>query len=453
MKFYFEIRAEKDYLWPEPLGNKGKAVVVMDDAGPFTCGRLYTHVDNYPYVGLDIFCDGLPLRATHRHSRLYWDGCVWTAQNLADVRWRLGEKVPLVINGKRHGEVTYDDFERVVRETTEEGTTTENCRVAIIDPRIRFLALASLSDLDEKGSKEKCALYARLDPTKDEAISALRRFGLDVDFAPHHETEDVVYGLLRGFSKASATETPAQILGRTIPIRVEVEEPVKAGDPGCGTLALSLSNGQTGVVLRGVETTGGERKTYAFRVPTEWARQNVVEVIGRMSVTPTMKIDRAGHPERHVIRVLKGDAVFSLAWGNLSGGTWDAPVRMARKLRLVYDMLKAKAAEGVEESATRLVGEFKIAAVGHVEGAEKACSLLVPGTELRLERDRDNPHDANAIKVLTAEDGTTLGYVQRSLNAEIAALIDEYAEISAKVEAPCSHLGKHSACVVVVRNP
>lgn len=452
MTLYFEIRAEKDYRWPEPLGKKGKAVVVMADAGRITCGRLYAHLDNYPYVGLDIICDGVSFRATHRHSRLYWDGCVWTAQTLEDVRWRLSQRVPLVINGKRHGGVSYDEFERAVREDAGDGkTTTENCHVAITDPRVRFLALASLAHFDRKGAKAKCDLYARLNPSKDEAVAALRRFGLDVDFAPHHATETVVYGHLKDFSKASATETPAQILGRTIPIRVEVEEPVKAGDPGCGTLALSLSNEQYGVVLRGVETTGGVKRTYAFRVPTEWARKNVVEVIERMSVTLTMQNDRTGHPDSHQIRIVKGDGAFSLRWGSSTDAKWYAPVRMAKKLRLVYDMLKANAAEGVEEIDARLLGEFKIAAVGHVKGAEKACSLLAPGAELRLERDKDNPHDANAIKVVNAEDGTALGYVQRTLNTELVALMGEYVEIAAKVEAPCSHLGKHSACVVVVR--
>ena len=280
--FYFNIHAQEGYRWPQALAGKGEAAVVMDYPDRVECGRLFATLDNYPYVGLDMFCDGVPFRATHRHSRLYWDGCVWTAQNLEDVRWRLPQRVPLVINGKRHGGVSYDEFERAVREDAGDGkTTTENCHVAITDPRVRFLALASLAHFDRKGAKAKCDLYARLNPSKDEAVAALRRFGLDVDFAPHHATETVVYGHLKDFSKASAAETPAQILERTIPIRVEVEEPVKAGEPNGGLLALTLSNEQYGVVLRGVETTGGVKRTYAFRVPTEWARKNVVEVIER----------------------------------------------------------------------------------------------------------------------------------------------------------------------------
>ena len=452
MTFYFNIHVQEGYRWPQALAGKGEAAVVMDYPDRVECGRLFATLDNYPYVGLDMFCDGVPFRATHRHSRLYWDGCVWTAQNLEDVRWRLPAKVSLVINGKRHGDVTYEEFERVVREKNAEGrVTTERCRVAIIDPRVRFLALASLADFDQKGSKAKCDLYARMNPTRDEALAALRRFGLDVPFGSNHATEKVVYGLLNDFGKVSRSETPAQILGRTIPIRVECSEPVDADDPKAGHLDLSLGNGQTGVVLRGVETVGGVRKTYAFRVPTDWVRKNVVSVIERVSVSPLMPTDREGYPTSTEFRIIKGDGVFSTKWGNTTSGSWHPLVRMAKKLRLAYDMLKEDAAADVEEDDPRLLCEFKIAAVSHVKGAEKACSLLASGEELVLVRDRDNPYDKKAIKVLKGEDGPVLGYVPKAVNGDLAVKLDSYCELWAKVESPCSHLGKPSASVLVVQ--
>ena len=110
MTFYFNIRAKEDYIWPQALGGMGEAAVVMDYPDHVVCERLFATLDNYPYIGLDMSCDGVPFRATHRHSRLYWDGCVWTAQNLEDVRWWLPKRVSLVINGKRHGDVTYEEF-------------------------------------------------------------------------------------------------------------------------------------------------------------------------------------------------------------------------------------------------------------------------------------------------------------------------------------------------------
>lgn len=452
MTFHFEIRA-RDYTWPEPLGKKGEAALVIEDAGRIECGRMLAGVDNYPYIVLELFCDDKHIRVDHRHSRLYWDGCAWARERIDDFEYDLPKRVRLVINGKEHSEVDYDQFVRVVRETNGEGRETlGKCRVAITDPRVRYLALASLSYFDENAPKAKCAIQSRLNLTREEALTALRRFGLDVPFANNPADQDLVYGHLQDYCKASKSETPAQIVGRTIPIRIECSDLVDCCAPQKGRLDLKLVNGPIGVMLRGEETVGGTQKTYSFRVPTEWARKNVVSVIERMSVSPFMPTDREGYPNGTEIRIVKGDAVFSAKWGNMTGGTWNPLVRMAKKLRLVYDMLKENAAADIEETEPRLLGEFKIAAVGHVKGAEKACSLLAPGAELRLERDKDNPHDANAIKVVKAEDGVTLGYVQKTLNAELASLMDEYVGITAKVEASCSHLGKHSACVVVVRN-
>jgi hypothetical protein len=56
---------------------------------------------------------------------------------------------------------------------------------------------------------------------------------------------------------------------------------------------------------------------------------------------------------------------------------------------------------------------------------------LAPGAPLTLRREPENPHDANAIEVLTPS-GAKLGYVPRHRNAPIAALMD--AEVAAAAE-------------------
>ena len=450
IKAYFSIRSygDSEYTWPEPLGDKCEASIVIEDVGEYLeCGRMLATVDNYPYIVLEFFCCGQHFAVEHRHSRLYWDGCVWTHTALEDLQYLLEDRVRLFVDGRHLLDVGYEQFARVVKNTKNDDCEPQyKCDVAVTDPRVRFLALASLSYFDEKGAKAKCELYKRLNPTRQEATAVLRRFGLDVGFGPNKADEDTVYGHLNDFCAASKNETPAQILGRTIPLRVECHEPVEHGNLNAGSLALSLGNEQTGVVLRGVETIGAVRKTYAFRVPTEWARKSVVNIIEKMSVTPTMPTDRDGYPSRSVIRIIKGDGVFSLAWGGVIGGTWHPLHRMAKKLRLVYDMLKENAAAGIEESSIRIVGEFKIAntPMDHIV----ASLFFQAGKELLLCR---SPTGEKSIQVQDPKDGHVLGVISPMFSDVLDALLENDGDIKARIESPCSHQGKPSACVVVVR--
>lgn len=57
---------------------------------------------------------------------------------------------------------------------------------------------------------------------------------------------------------------------------------------------------------------------------------------------------------------------------------------------------------------------------------------LTPGAPLTLRREPDNPHDANAIEVLTPS-GAKLGYIPRHRNAPIAALMDADVHAAAEV--------------------
>ena len=176
---------------------------------------------------------------------------------------------------------------------------------------------------------------------------------------------------------------------------MECHEPVEHGNLDAGTLTLSLGNEPTGVVLRGIETIGAGRKTYTFRVQTEWAQRNVVNVIERMSVSPTMPTDREGCPSRNEIRIIKGDGVFSLVWGGVIGGTWHPLHRMAKKLRLVYDMLKEDAVAGIEESEPRLVVvkdlrnlSYSATSMRHISmiGPAKCFTCATPGSGNVLRR-------------------------------------------------------------------
>lgn len=72
-----------------------------------------------------------------------------------------------------------------------------------------------------------------------------------------------------------------------------------------------------------------------------------------------------------------------------------------------------------------------IAGFQHYDG-QQLLSQLRRGTVLRLVRDRHNPHDANAVRVMI---GTRmLGYLPRGPNAEIAKRIDRAEPIVCRIE-------------------
>lgn len=54
---------------------------------------------------------------------------------------------------------------------------------------------------------------------------------------------------------------------------------------------------------------------------------------------------------------------------------------------------------------------------------QEVVSELGPGTELVLEREKENQFDSNAIKILT-KTGRHLGYVRKALAKDLARLID-----------------------------
>lgn len=68
---------------------------------------------------------------------------------------------------------------------------------------------------------------------------------------------------------------------------------------------------------------------------------------------------------------------------------------------------------------------LRIAAVagGRHHAAVLVSDAVTPGAPLVLRRDRDNPHDPNAIAVLT-EGGAQVGWVPRELATQLASELD-----------------------------
>ena len=64
--------------------------------------------------------------------------------------------------------------------------------------------------------------------------------------------------------------------------------------------------------------------------------------------------------------------------------------------------------------------------------ALKACLELTLGAALIPVRERSNPHDSNAIRLLSIT-GTPVGYVERDIAARVAPWMDEGLTVFAKV--------------------
>lgn len=79
--------------------------------------------------------------------------------------------------------------------------------------------------------------------------------------------------------------------------------------------------------------------------------------------------------------------------------------------RLPGDTLEFLEPLRADEEAREYQVEFPVAGWRHY-GGEKAIAELQPGAALRLELERDNPHDSSAIQI-HSPGGTLLGYVPR----------------------------------------
>ena len=76
--------------------------------------------------------------------------------------------------------------------------------------------------------------------------------------------------------------------------------------------------------------------------------------------------------------------------------------------------------------------DFAVRGAFRFEERRDACERLLEGDSVSLEREPDNPHDANALRVM-GNDDCELGYVPREEARTIAPLVDAGAEAQAAV--------------------
>jgi len=89
-----------------------------------------------------------------------------------------------------------------------------------------------------------------------------------------------------------------------------------------------------------------------------------------------------------------------------------------------------------EDGIRLLVQNSPLAGFRYHAAAEVWRELRV-GDRLELARESDNPHDANAVKVLWR--GRMLGYVPRSDNAALAWGLDRGTALRARISALADH--------------
>jgi HIRAN domain-containing protein len=90
----------------------------------------------------------------------------------------------------------------------------------------------------------------------------------------------------------------------------------------------------------------------------------------------------------------------------------------------------------VQPTVRLVVQSSPLAGFRHHEAPELWSALRV-GDPLELERERDNPHDANAVSV--AWRGHKLGYVPRRENAVLAWSLDRGERLRARISRLAAH--------------
>jgi hypothetical protein len=119
-----------------------------------------------------------------------------------------------------------------------------------------------------------------------------------------------------------------------------------------------------------------------------------------------------------------------------------AEQRKSRLRALREQSIRARAEARTQERAAKLAlreqtrvlhrGNFIVAGSRRSAERRDACELLDEGDAIVLEREPDNPHDRNAIIVLTAG-GDELGYVPRDDAKQMAPLMDEGCFVDAEI--------------------
>jgi hypothetical protein len=101
-----------------------------------------------------------------------------------------------------------------------------------------------------------------------------------------------------------------------------------------------------------------------------------------------------------------------------------------RRVRRVALLLALAAVQGQAQETTLVVQSSPLAGFRYHAAAQVWDELRV-GDRLELARERDNPHDANAVAVSWR--GRKLGYVPRHENAALAWGLDRGASLAARI--------------------
>lgn len=89
------------------------------------------------------------------------------------------------------------------------------------------------------------------------------------------------------------------------------------------------------------------------------------------------------------------------------------------------------AATAAEHTSARIVVQHSpLAGFVYYDG-QAMWDRMKPGDRLILARERDNPHDANAVRL--EWQGRMLGYVPRKDNADLARQMDRGARVEARI--------------------
>ncbi len=106
------------------------------------------------------------------------------------------------------------------------------------------------------------------------------------------------------------------------------------------------------------------------------------------------------------------------------------PGRLWRVALLLVLVVSGENARGQAQETTLIVQSSPLAGFRYHAAAQVWEELRV-GDRLELARERDNPHDANAVSVSWR--GRKLGYVPRHENAALAWGLDRGAQLAARI--------------------
>ncbi len=84
----------------------------------------------------------------------------------------------------------------------------------------------------------------------------------------------------------------------------------------------------------------------------------------------------------------------------------------------------------VRAEASIIVQQSPLAGFQYYDGKAR-WDEMKPGDVLTLVRERDNPHDANAVRI--EWNGSRLGYIPRRENADVARQMDRGAMVKARI--------------------